>query len=229
MGSKDWLCLLNDARAEGVLQRLYADASGEMPGVLMRMLPQLPRMAVNREMHWDGMAQRLQGKYLPLDRNQGLFCYLLARALGATRVVEYGTSFGVSTIFLALAVRDNGGGEVIGTELVPEKAARARRNLEEAGLADLVDIRVGDASDTLAEIDGPVDLLLNDGFPPAALPVLRRVAPRMRKGGVVVTDNTGLFKADYASYLAYVRDPANGFASAPIEMAEGMEFSVRTD
>jgi O-methyltransferase len=76
---------------------------------------------------------------------QGDLIYLLCRAIRATRVAEFATSIGMSTIYFAAAVRDNGGGYVIGSEIVPEKAEIARRNLAEAGLADVVEIRVGDA------------------------------------------------------------------------------------
>ena len=76
---------------------------------------------------------------------QGDLIYLLCRALGAKRVAEFATSVGMSALYAAAAVRDNGGGEVIGSELVPAKVATARRNLTAAGLADLVDIRQGDA------------------------------------------------------------------------------------
>jgi predicted O-methyltransferase YrrM len=125
----------------------------------------------------DRFGDRLNDKFICLDPGQGVFCYLLARSLGAKRIVEFGTSFGVSTIYLALAVRENGGGKIIGTEIVPEKAARAREHLREAGLLDFVEIREGDARETLAELDGPVDMMLCDGFPPTMLPVLKLVAP----------------------------------------------------
>ena len=180
-----------------------------------------------RALPWERIERRLDDRFLCLDRTQGVFCYLLARALGARRVVEFGTSFGVSTIYLALAVRENGGGTVIGTEMVPAKARRARDHLREAGLEDLVEIREGDARETLCGVPGPVDLFLNDGFPRAALDVLRLVAPQLRDGAVVITDNVGLFPADYAGYVAWLRDPANGFVSAPLRMNEGTEMSVR--
>jgi ribosomal protein S18 acetylase RimI-like enzyme len=142
-------------------------------------------------------------------------------------VVELGTSFGISTIYLATAVRDNGGGQVVSTELVPEKAARARAHLEEAGLADLVEIRVGDACETLRRLEGPVDLLLNDGFPRSTLPVLELVAPHMRSGAVALCGNAVHFPADHSAYRAWVRDPANGFRSAHIDAAMAGELSIK--
>ena len=124
-------------------------------------------------------------------------------------------------------MRDNGGGTVIGTERVPGKAERARAHLREAGLGQYADIRLGDALETLRDIDGPVDFLLNDGFPDAALDVHRLVTPALRPGALVITDNVGLMPEDYAPYLAWIRDPAHGFISVQVPFHGGTEVSVR--
>lgn len=223
----DPLATIPDPRARRVLQRLHAQADREGPSLVLRFLDVAPRVLLKRALPWERLERRLDDRFICLDRTQGVFCYLLARALGARRVVEFGTSFGVSTIYLALAVRDNGGWTVIGTEMVAAKARRAREHLREAGVDELVEIREGDARETLHGVSGPVDVFLNDGFPRAALDVLRVVAPQLRDGAVVVTDNVGLFPADYAAYVAWLRDPANGFVSAPLRMNEGTELSVR--
>ena len=162
--------------------------------------------------------------FLAISRDYGRFLYAIARARGATRIVEFGTSMGISTIYLAAALRDNGGGQLIGSELEPGKVARARANLEAAGLADLVDIREGDALETLADPGGPVDLLLVDGAFALYLPVLKLIEPHLRPGAVVLGEN-----AFEPEYQAYVRNPANGFVSLPLPEADrGNEFSVRT-
>ncbi len=157
---------------------------------------------------------------------QGELIYLLCRAQGATRVAEFATSVGMSTLYFAAAMRDNGGGQVIGSELVPEKVATARRNLAAAGLADLVDIREGDARETLRDLGGPVDFVLIDGWPGEAGPSLARqvieiVAPQIRPGGLVMNDN------GEADYLAYIRDPANGFRSMSLPLKGGTELSAK--
>jgi predicted O-methyltransferase YrrM len=72
----------------------------------------------------------------------------------ATRVVEFTTSVGMSTLYFAAAMRDNGGGCVIGSELVPAKVATAKRNLSEAGLAAYAEIREGDARQMLRDLGG---------------------------------------------------------------------------
>ncbi len=221
------LLALPDPKVRALLTRLHGQADREAAGLIWSFLDQLPRLAVGRSIRWERFGHRLDDKFICLERSQAVFCYLLARSLGARRIVEFGTSFGVSTIYLALAVRENGGGQVIGTEMVQSKAARAREHLREAGLLDFVEIREGDARETLADLEAPVDMLLCDGFPPAMLPVLKLVAPRMRPGGVVVSDNVGAFWADHCDFLDWVRDPANGFQSAFLAMGAGTEFSVR--
>jgi predicted O-methyltransferase YrrM len=161
-----------------------------------------------------------------IDTKQGDLIYLLCRAQRATRVAEFATSVGMSTLYFAAAIRDNGGGIVIGSELVPQKVATARRNLADAGLAGFADIRAGDARQTLRDLGGPVDFVLIDGWPGGkgpslALQVMEIVAPQIRAGGLVMNDN------GEEDYLAYVRDPANGFRSMSLPLKGGTELSVK--
>jgi predicted O-methyltransferase YrrM len=221
------LAAVPDPDVRALLSRLHGEADRETPKLVWRFASQGPRLLFRRKLPWDRLVSHLDDAYIALDRTQGAFCYLLARALGAKRIVEFGTSYGISTIYLACAVRDNGGGLVIGTERVPSKAMKARDHLCEAGLEKHVEIREGDALETLRDLEGPIDFMLNDGFPPYALPVLELVAPRLRPGAVVVADNVGTFKADHVEYLEYVRNPTNGFCSGLLPMNEGTELSVR--
>jgi predicted O-methyltransferase YrrM len=158
--------------------------------------------------------------------DQGELIYLLCRAQSATRVAEFATSVGMSTLYFAVAVRDNGGGAVIGSEIVPAKVTAARSNLAEAGLSDFVDIRQGDARETLKDLGGPVDFVLIDGWPSRerrslAMQVMELIAPQIRRGGFVMNDN------GEEDYLAYVRDPANGFLSMSLPLKGSTELSVK--
>lgn len=166
--------------------------------------------------------------FLNVAPEYGRFLYQCARARKATRIVEFGTSMGISTIYLAAALRDMGGGHLIGTELESGKAARARGNLEAAGLADLVDVREGDARETLVDLGGDVDFVLLDGAFSLYLPVLKLLEPRLRSGTPILAENA--FDRDNNEYLAYVRDSANGYLSQPIPISEGRgnEFTVWT-
>lgn len=162
--------------------------------------------------------------FLAISPAYGRFLYSIARARRATRIVEFGTSMGISTIYLAAALRDNGGGSLIGSELEPKKVVRARANLDAAGLADLVEIREGDALETLKDVGGEVDLLSIDGAFSLYLPVLKLIEPRLTPGTVVLGENA--FARDY---LEYVRNPANGYFSRSLDIDEGRgnEFTVR--
>ncbi len=218
---------IGDDRARSVLLDLHARADREGPGRLWRLLGQIPRLVVGRTVPWAALSNLFRDQYLCIDRSQGVLCYLLARAIGARSIVELGTSFGISTIYLALAVRDNGGGRVIGTELVSSKAERAREHLHQAGLLDLVEIREGDATETLRELPESVDMVLCDVFPPVMLPGLRLVAPRMRRGAVVVSDNVNAVWGDHRDFLAWLHDPVNGFRSAMFPVNGGTELSIK--
>jgi predicted O-methyltransferase YrrM len=167
-------------------------------------------------------------KMVALEPIKARFCYSLCRALNARRIVECGTSFGVSTLYLAAAIRDNGGGTVIATEYEPAKAAIARGHFAQAGLSEFVDLREGDLRETLKRIEGPVDFLLMDIWTPLARPAIELVGPHLRKGAVVVADNTDTYRIAYGEYFAYINDPANGFSTMTLPFDGGLEMSVKT-
>jgi predicted O-methyltransferase YrrM len=173
----------------------------------------------------------LADKLVALDRDKAEFCYRVCRALRARQVVEAGTSFGVSTLYLAAAVRDNGWspgeGRVIGTEHEREKSRAARGHFIEAGLADYVELREGDLRQTLAAIDAPIDFMLMDIWTPMARPAIERVGPHLRPGAVVICDNTIPFRDAYADFFAYVDDPTNRLSTMTLPFEGGLEFIVR--
>jgi predicted O-methyltransferase YrrM len=173
------------------------------------------------------LADARESLYLPISARGGELLYALVRAGRPETVVEFGTSFGISTIYLAAAVTDNGTGRVFGTEMSAAKVAAARVNLVEAGLADAVTILAGDARETLDGIPGPVGLVLLDGWKDLCLPVLRSLEPRLAPGALVVADDITM--PAMADYLAYVRDPANGYVSVAFPVEDGMEVSCRAD
>jgi predicted O-methyltransferase YrrM len=171
--------------------------------------------------HADAAAQ----VYMPISARGGQLIYNLVRAIRPATVVEFGTSFGISTLYLAAAVRDNGSGRVISTELSKTKAAAARRTFTEVGLDELITVLEGDARETLATLEGPVDFVLLDGWKDLCLPVLRLLEPRIAPGTIVVADDVNL--RSLQPYLDYVREPANGYHSVTFPVEDGMEISCR--
>lgn len=174
----------------------------------------------------------LSDKLIALDRNKAEFCYTLCRGLNARCVVEAGTSYGVSTIYLASAVRDNAAGRephgiVIGTEHEPAKAKAARENFAAAGVAEFIDLREGDLREMLMQIDRPVDFMLVDIWAAMARPALALVAPHMHSGSTVVCDNTKSYRKAYSDYFDFLNDSANGFLTMTLPYSGGLELSVK--
>ena len=222
----DLHALLQDPKIEAVLERAYREWKSQRRQLVWRFLPLLPRLLLKRKLDWQEMFGRTRDMYLPLEAEQGGLLYVAARAIGARRVAEYGTSFGVSTLYLAAAVRDNGGGTVIGTEILPEKAEIARTNFAEAGVGDLIDLRVGDARETLKDCGGPLDLVLLDGWKDIELDVLKILKPQLRPGALVFTDNVFTFRADNQGQREYMANPHNGFRAVVLPIKDGMEAAV---
>ncbi len=218
---------LDDPKVKSVLDRLHEAATGDM----FRMLGRLPTFLgalMNRSLPAAEMSRRFKDVYIPLSRPQGKLLYLVARTIDARRIVEFGTSFGISTLYAAAAARDNGTGRVIGSELEPGKRAKAVEHLNEAGLGGVAEVRLGDALQTLRDLPPPVDLVLLDGWKDLYMPMLELLAPKLRPGAVVLADNVRTFKRALAPYLDYVQSGRNGFQSVTLPFPSGFEYSVRT-
>ncbi|MCM1974643.1 MULTISPECIES: class I SAM-dependent methyltransferase [Streptomyces] len=171
------------------------------------------------------LADAAQDIYMPVSREGAELLYSLVRATKPGTVVEFGTSYGISTLHLAAAVRDNDSGRVVTTEMNRAKAAAARRTFAATGLDDLITLWEGDALQTLAALDEPVGFLFLDGWKDLCLPVLRLLEPHLAPGTLVVADDIEL--PDLAPYLEYVRNPGNGYLSVSFPVADGMELSCR--
>ena len=208
-----------------LLDRLFAeaDAASPMTDPAFASIPDEERLRLMRSRaDYRHLYAQLRDYALPVSRDAGRLLYMLARATNVRAIVEFGTSFGLSTLHLAAALRDNGGGRLITTEFEPSKVARARANLAAARLADLVEIREGDALETLASgLPDTIDLVLLDGAKSLYMEILALVEGRLRPGAVIVADN-----ADHCpEYLEHVRRPDNGYLSMPF--TDEVEFTIR--
>jgi predicted O-methyltransferase YrrM len=198
--------------------------SNEQVDKLREMQGELPQLASASAQE---RADALSDFYLPVTPEAGRLLYALVRASRPTTVVEFGMSLGISAIHLAAAVRDNGHGRVVTTELSAAKVATAKTTFAEIGLDELITVLEGDALTTLPTMSGPVDFVLLDGWKELYVPVIKLLEPRLSPGTLIVADNTGL--ADTQPYVDYVRDPGNGYVSVnfPVREADSMEISCR--
>ncbi|MGY4712425.1 O-methyltransferase [Mycolicibacterium sp. CBM1] len=206
------------------LDRMYAEASRQM-AELQQGVPRLQGIETATAQE---RADALSDFYLPVTPESGRLLYSLVRAARPQLVVEFGMSLGLSAIHLASAVRDNGAGRVVTTELSATKVVAAKNTFAEVGLDDVITVLQGDALQTLNSLDGPVDFVLLDGWKELYIPVLKLLEPKLSSGALVVADNTGM--PDTQPYLDYVRDPASGFVSVAFPVRDGndaMEISCR--
>ncbi|AMW84696.1 O-methyltransferase [Pseudomonas yamanorum] len=205
-----------------LIERLYTQADAVTSPVLNNVTPEERDRLMRSKTDYLELYGMLKDLWLPVSRDTGTLLYMLTRSSKARAIVEFGTSFGLSTLHLAAALRDNGGGALISSEFEPTKIALARQHLEQGGVSDLVEIRQGDALITLATgLPDSVDLLLLDGAKALYGDVLNLVESRLKPGALIIADNTNYCP----DYLARVRSPANGYLSVPI--GDDVELSVR--
>lgn len=206
------------------LERMYAESA-----------EQFSRLRDNRDM-FDRLANAdaqeradaLSEFYLPVTPEAGRLLYSLVRATRPNTIVEFGMSLGISAIHLAAAVRDNGTGRVVTTELSAAKVAAAKKTFGETGLDDLITVLEGDALATLADLDGPVEFVLLDGWKELYLPVVKLLEPRLTPGALIVADNTSM--DDTKPYLDHVRNQDNGYVSVNFAArdSDSMEITCRS-
>jgi predicted O-methyltransferase YrrM len=216
---------LNTNPVASLLERLFEEAAavrvGEIPAVAELSGEEQARM-MRSKTEYLNLYHRLKDAPLPVSRETGALLYMLARGCGARNIVEFGTSFGISTLHLAAALRDNGGGRLITSEFELSKVVKARANLEAGGVLDLVELRVGDALETLsADLPQQIDLLLLDGAKALYPEILGLVQSRLRPGAFIIADNAGYSP----EYLAIVRAPSAQYMSMPF--ADDVELSIK--
>jgi predicted O-methyltransferase YrrM len=216
---------LYNSTVEQVLLRLYAEARDNDEQIAVE-----ENAAVASSQHGlldeHTLSSIRDRTFMAVAPEVGRLLYLLVRTRRPSLIVEFGTSFGLSAIHLASALRDNGVGRLITTEQSSEKARRAAEHFQQSGLSDLIEIRQGDAFETLRCIDR-IDMLLLDGWKPLYLPLLKQLEPALSPNCLVAADDVISLSTQLAPYLDYVRDTANGYVSCEIPLDDGIELSFR--
>lgn len=214
---------LDDPKVQAVLRREHERSRGDSE----KLAATRPEIEAAKKAGTFSYDMYPKDVYLCIEPAMGVFLNLCARTIGAKTIVEFGTSFGVSTIYLAAAAKETGG-RVIGTELEPRKAEKACANLEEAGLLDFVEIHEGDALQTLADTPVSVDLLFLDGWKDLYVPVAEMMRPRLAKNAIVLADNIRTFPEELKVYTDYMERPDGPFSSVTLPYESGLHYSLYT-
>ncbi|RQH14581.1 class I SAM-dependent methyltransferase [Bradyrhizobium sp. RP6] len=218
-----------------VLERLHREAEAADAPLVQAVTNEassreemITRLITAESRDLEGIYRGFAGNFLSVSPQFGRFLYMCTRACKAKHIVEFGSSMGISAIYMAAALRDMGGGRLIGTDIEPGKIERARANLAAAGLAGLVEFRLGDARETLSSgLGSDIDMVMLDGAFTLYLSVLKLLEPHLRPGAIIVGENA--FE-EASGYVDYVRDPQNGYLSLslPFDSGRGNELSIRT-
>ncbi|MBY6242507.1 O-methyltransferase [Methylosinus sp. Sm6] len=215
---------LHSTAVSTTLDRLYREAELQDPDLRRRARAECEARGTPFDDR--AVASLLDSAFIGVAPEVGRLLYQLVRLRRPERVVEFGTSFGLSAIHIAAALADNGRGRLIATEIDAQKAERATQHLREAGLETWAEVRPGDPFETLVGVER-IDLLLLDGWKALYLPMLRALEPALGEGALVIADDLKIMPEMLAPYLAYVRDPANGYSSGEIPLDDGLELSLR--
>jgi predicted O-methyltransferase YrrM len=153
----------------------------------------------------------------------GQLLNILAKSLDRPTILELGTSFGYSGIWLAEAARA-ASGRLITMEVHGYKSAYAREMAEKAGLSDVIDFKVGDAVEMIHELPGGVDFVLVDLWKDLYQPCLEAFYPKLNPGAIIVADNISPGRVDVAGYVQAVRAKP-GMTSIMLPVGQGLEIS----
>jgi predicted O-methyltransferase YrrM len=216
---------LGQPTVSGTLRRLHADARRDR-WVFARAAPSVVLGALIGRSVFHSAEPYLTSAYIPVSEEFGRLLYIAARGAGARNIVEFGSSFGISSIYLAAAAQANDG-RFTGTELNESKCRTALENIAAAGLSRWADIREGDALESLAPLEGPVDFVFLDGWKDLYIPVLKLLEPKLAPGAIIMADNLKTFPKTLKPFRDYICAPANGYESVVLEMGSGVSFSTR--
>jgi predicted O-methyltransferase YrrM len=208
---------LEKAPVAPLLEKLFAESDASSPWtnpVFTSLSDEEKEKAMRSKTAYKEFYSHLVDYAMPVSRDTGTLLYMLVRSTAARNIVEFGTSFAISTLHLAAALKDNGGGKIITSEFEPTKAVRARENLAAGGLLDFVELREGDAMETLkTNLPAPIDLVLLDGAKSLYPNILSLLEPHFNTGTLIIADN-----ADYSpEYLERVRAKDSGYMSIPFD------------
>ncbi|MCW2118074.1 O-methyltransferase [Flavobacterium sp. 7A] len=134
--------------------------------------------------------------YLAISKEQGADLVQMIIGNNLKNIVEFGTSFGISTLFLAKGIAQTNG-HIITTELIASKAKTALQNFEEAGVADQIELRIGDAMETLKDHKKPIDLLLLDGWKDLYLPLFQLLESNFHQKTIIYVDNADMAESQF--------------------------------
>ncbi|WP_144140371.1 O-methyltransferase [Paraburkholderia sp. BCC1884] len=194
---------------------------------------------------YDTLAPRLRGRFLDslglssedfessqgttlslaVSAETGSFLRNMVLAHKPARILELGSSCGVSTLYFADALSTLGRGTVVATELDPDKCASLRTHVRTAGVDAYVDLREGDVFQTVAELTGTFDMVFIDVWASAYLSLFKQTERLLQPGSIILADNMYTAEDAVLPYKQYLDDNPR-FSTTTLGFESGIEFTV---
>ena len=165
----------------------------------------------------------MKNAYLAISKEQGETQHRIFIENECTYIVDFGTYFGLSTMYFAVAMHITGR-KVINTEILDSKATKAMENFEKAGVSDLIDIRIGNALETLKNNNQTIDFLFLDGWKDLYLPLLKQLEPNFKSGTLVYADNMNFESAK--PYADYILNQTNKYQNQIVDKGRGFLSTI---
>jgi predicted O-methyltransferase YrrM len=214
---------LEDALVKQTLNKLHENAKKDWK-IMFKYAPKIVWGLLRGKSMMKALTPSMaKDAYMPVSEKEGTLVYNIARSIRAKHIIEFGSSFGVGTIYLAAAAKDNGG-HVVTTEIEPYKCEVTQNNLQNAGLDKYVTLLEGDALQTLQTINNDIDLVFLDGWKDLYNDVLDLLLPKLREGAVVIGDNITL--AEAKDYFRRVSDKNSGFVTSTLNKEMSLSYYV---
>lgn len=230
---------------QALLQRLHAQSRTETIDRVRAQFPGDSAAFADLVEQYEGLAPRLRGQFLSdlglsiddsarsqgtslslaISTECGLFLQNLVLSHRPVRILELGSSYGVSTLYFAMALRTLGRGTIVATELDPHKCKRLREHIADAGVQAYVDVRAGDVFDTVDELEGSFDMVFMDIWADGYLPLFRKIERLLRPGSIVLADNMYTAQAAVQPFKRYL-DAHPRLSSTTLDFESGLEFTV---
>ncbi|WP_282111584.1 O-methyltransferase [Maribacter stanieri] len=176
------MIVLHQENIKATLIELYNDAKNDKTRIIKGLVKSIIRPM---------QPEDFKHAYLSITEEQGLFLVDLIKKNKLKNIVEFGTSFGISTLFLAQGALETNG-RIITTELIASKAEKAMENFKKAEVSNIIDVRIGDAMQTLQNHKAPIDLLFLDGWKDLYQPLFNMLESNFHTNTIIYVDNANM-------------------------------------
>ena len=176
------MIVLHQENIKATLIELYNDAKNDKTRIIKGLVKSIIRPM---------QPEDFKHAYLSITEEQGLFLVELIKKNKFKNIVEFGTSFGISTLFLAQGALETKG-RIITTELIASKAEKAMENFKKAEVSNIIDVRIGDAMQTLQNHKAPIDLLFLDGWKDLYQPLFNMLESNFHTNTIIYVDNANM-------------------------------------